>query len=168
MKICNTCKIEKNQSEFHKDATKKDGLRGICKGCFSIYMKTPRFKKQQAEYYKTPEGRANQRRVQLKRKYGITQEQYEAILALQGGGCAICETKDSGARRFSIDHDHTCCPGKITCGKCIRGLLCHNCNTSLGGFRDEIELLDKAIKYLIKHKENKIIIPGDLIFGVSQ
>ncbi|RFS81363.1 hypothetical protein D0T12_32545 [Actinomadura spongiicola] len=70
--------------------------------------------------------------------------------------CAICGRVDDekGSKRFAIDHDHTCCStAGRSCGKCIRGLLCVSCNAGLGGFRDNIELLAKAIDYLRSHSE---------------
>ena len=85
----------------------------------------------------------------LKYKYGITYDQYEVMLEKQGGGCAICQTKESGGRgRFHIDHDHSCCPQEKTCGECIRGLLCASCNTKLGVL--ESEWVRKANEYLAK------------------
>jgi hypothetical protein len=53
---------------------------------------------------------------------------------------------------LSIDHDHACCPGRISCGKCIRGLLCNRCNRALGLLGDSIELLKKMIAYLEQSK----------------
>lgn len=84
------------------------------------------------------------------RRWGLTVEAYDELLASQGGGCAICGSTDSGqeGRRFHVDHDHTCCPKGKSCGACVRGLLCHHCNTALGGFRDDPALLAKAIDYL--------------------
>ena len=53
---------------------------------------------------------------------GITEAQYEALLAAQGGGCAICGNTPK-SRRLSVDHDHA--TGDV------RGLLCHRCNRGL-------------------------------------
>ena len=83
-------------------------------------------------------------------RFNITSADYERILAAQGGGCAICHTPDPGpeGRRFHVDHDHACCPGKTSCGMCVRGILCHHCNVALGNLRDDVALLAKAIDYL--------------------
>lgn len=88
--------------------------------------------------------------------YGITVEQYERMLTDQGGVCAIC-TRKPGRVRLSVDHDHTCCPGRGSCGKCVRGLLCKSCNYHvLGNVCQEnkkgkahaIEVLGRAQRYL--------------------
>lgn len=81
-----------------------------------------------------------QRRSHLRRMYGLTPEQYDALLVAQGGVCAICEAASD--ERLHVDHDHACCPGKASCGKCIRGLLCGKCNRLLGWYekvRDRVE-----------------------------
>ena len=86
------------------------------------------------------------RRSKLKNKYGVTLEQYDAMLAAQGGVCAICGTSEPKGKRgafgptFSVDHCHT--TGKI------RGLLCGLCNPALGAFGDSVERLRAAISYL--------------------
>jgi hypothetical protein len=49
---------------------------------------------------------------------------------------------------LAVDHNHGCCPGEKSCGKCVRGLLCDNCNQAIGKFRDDPELLLKAAEYL--------------------
>lgn len=49
---------------------------------------------------------------------------------------------------MAIDHDHSCCPGEITCGECIRGILCRRCNSGLGLFRDDWRIAQNAMKYL--------------------
>lgn len=71
----------------------------------------------------------------LRQHYSITLEQYEEILAAQGGVCAIegCEQSvgDTAGRALQVDHDHNCCPGR-SCGKCIRGLLCKRHNRIVG------------------------------------
>lgn len=58
--------------------------------------------------------------------------------------CMIC-TK---YRARAVDHDHKCCKGKTSCGACVRGLLCGNCNTILGRFGDSIERFLRAAQYL--------------------
>ena len=85
----------------------------------------------------------------MKYKYGITYDDYDRVLAEQNECCAICKSsKPKGRGRFHIDHDHTCCPGQKTCGKCVRGLLCHNCNVKLYVIENGWAM--KAIKYLEK------------------
>lgn len=81
-------------------------------------------------------------------------DQYDAMLVAQMGLCALCEkpevtlNKDGSPRYLAVDHDHNCCPGQITCGKCVRGLLCYKCNCLLGNAQDDLEVLKRAIAYL--------------------
>jgi hypothetical protein len=70
------------------------------------------------------------------------------LLDIQGGLCAICTMPMIPGKGTCIDHDHTCCPGKRSCGKCIRGLLCQKCNKGLGCFTDDIYKLQTAIEYV--------------------
>jgi hypothetical protein len=81
-----------------------------------------------------------------KRTFGLSPEDFEKMKQNQGDRCAICSSVFSSTPH--IDHNHACCTGKKSCGKCIRGLLCHHCNAGLGNFRDDIQRLDKAIQYL--------------------
>lgn len=83
------------------------------------------------------------------RNFGVPAGWYEQQLERQEFKCAICPRTEAGGQgRFHVDHDHICCPGKKSCGKCVRGLLCHWCNTSLGGFQDNPNVLRAAISYL--------------------
>jgi len=86
-------------------------------------------------------GTENRRR----RRYNLTRADYEALLAKQGGACAVCR---EAADRYCVDHDHACCPRDSSCGKCVRGLLCHRCNRGLGQFLDDPRRLDSALEYL--------------------
>ena len=81
---------------------------------------------------------------------------YDKMLALQEGLCKICRLDFPGKFRkhFSVDHDHVCCPGKKSCGKCIRGLVCETCNRGMGLFKDNIELIEKVLNYLRRYREN--------------
>ena len=79
------------------------------------------------------------RRTEKIKAHGLTLDQYQALHDLQGGVCAICKQPETAVnpyngkpRSLSIDHDHSCCSTKFSCGKCVRGLLCHTCNSALG------------------------------------
>lgn len=78
------------------------------------------------------------REWKLKNKYNITGAEYDAMLARQGGACAICG--DEKAASLAVDHCHQ--TGKV------RGLLCVNCNRGIGYFLDQPERLTKAAQYL--------------------
>lgn len=79
------------------------------------------------------------------RTYHITPEQYFTMLSEQGGVCAICgELPSTGmGKAFHVDHDHAT--------GVVRGLLCHECNTGLGKFKDDSRLVEMAAAYLRKH-----------------
>jgi len=81
-------------------------------------------------------------------------EQYFLLKKKQNGLCAICH-KLPRRRRLQIDHDHTCCPPNEFCDKCIRGLLCEQCNHALGLFYDNPEILQNAILYLAAFKVSR-------------
>lgn len=74
----------------------------------------------------------------------LTSHIVDSILDRQGG-CAGCGISDG---TWHVDHDHSCCPGKYTCGDCIRGVLCKACNQGLGLFKDSPQLLEGVLYYL--------------------
>lgn len=77
----------------------------------------------------------------IKTKFGITKEQYQAILDAQNNCCAICQRhKDEFKKPLYVDHDHST--------GVVRGLLCCNCNTFLGAIKDTVEFIDKAKEYV--------------------
>lgn len=77
----------------------------------------------------------------LKRKFGITLEEYDRMLALQNGGCAACgATEPGGMGSFHVDHCH------ITLR--VRKLLCMKCNSCLGYANDDPERLEALAKYI--------------------
>jgi hypothetical protein len=85
---------------------------------------------------------ATRERRRTLRKYGITEADWDRMLAAQDGRCAICRTGTPGGRgeRWHIDHCHT--------SSRVRGLLCHNCNVGIGNFKDAPDLLRAAAAYL--------------------
>lgn len=88
----------------------------------------------------------------LERRYKITAAMYSALSAEFSQACGICKRHESTLPRgLNIDHDHSCCPSKTSCGKCIRGLLCVNCNVGLGLAKDSPDRLSELISYLQKY-----------------
>jgi Recombination endonuclease VII len=65
--------------------------------------------------------------------YGLTLEHFERLLTAQGYACGVCHEPFKAGQRIHVDHDHACCKDKCrSCGKCVRGLLCHVFNIALG------------------------------------
>jgi hypothetical protein len=95
-----------------------------------------------------PDARIRERRRTL-RLYGLSEAEWQEKLAQQDGRCAICRTADPGDRgQWMTDHDRGCCPGTGSCGRCVRSLLCTNCNLMIGHAHDDPERLSAAIQYL--------------------
>ena len=90
-----------------------------------------------------PEVKARERDYYLRRKYGITLEEYDALLAEQGGACAICRRPPTDGISLHVDHDHKT--------GARRALLCFRCNNSLGDLEDDPDLLRRAAAYLDAH-----------------
>lgn len=65
--------------------------------------------------------------------YGLTHEQFDRLLAAQQHPCGMCHERFEEGQLIHVDHDRGCCQTKNrSCGRCIRGLLCHTCNIALG------------------------------------
>lgn len=80
--------------------------------------------------------------------YSLTAEEYDAIYQAQGGKCAWCRRATGASKRLAVDHDHACCIGPRSCGRCVRGLLCSTCNDVLAHFRDSPEAIERGASYL--------------------
>lgn len=81
------------------------------------------------------------------RATGWTQAAYERAFLKQQGRCAICHSTLNSSRYTKLAGDHCHTSGKL------RGLLCTNCNTGLGLFKDSPERLESAIQYLRHHTQ---------------
>ncbi len=81
-------------------------------------------------------------------RYGITMQEYQELLESQDGVCEICQRSPEEVGVLAVDHDHRCCPTEKTCGKCLRSLLCTDCNVSIGRFNDDVARLERAAQYL--------------------
>lgn len=134
-RICTECGIEKEITEFHKDSGKKCGYKSKCKMCS---------RKVQKEWERN--NKDKRRKYRLKGEYGITTDDFEYLLNKQNGKCAICGVSQCATgRRFAVDHCHKT--------GMVRGLLCQSCNTGLGKFKDNVNNLEQAVKYLMR-KDN--------------
>lgn len=95
-------------------------------------------------------------------RYKVDDDRFQQMLAGQDNVCAIC-AQPFGAKGPHIDHDHECCPGSRSCGKCVRGLLCWLCNSALGKFRDDPEALMAAASYVVSNSATgKFNMIGDV------
>lgn len=138
-KICTACKIIKDIGEFSVRKNRASGLSSHCKKC-----KT----EEQKRYQKLDKSKILHKNIMLKQTYGITLEQYDKMVEVQNGLCYICGQPETQLfrgviKRLSVDHNHT--TGQI------RKLLCDRCNTGMGKFEDNIELLNKVIQYLLEN-----------------
>ena len=131
---CALCGEVKSLENFYKNSTVKSGYDSSCVPCFLI----------------------RKRDAHLLRTYNLTPEKYTEMLELQGGVCAICKQPEMVVRRgdrvpvLSVDHDHACCPGTKSCGECVRQLLCHYCNVTIG-FIERVGSVDPFAAYLARH-----------------
>lgn len=150
-KICGLCCQTRSHDVFGKDKLKQDGRAAWCRACTREYNKSPRAKAQRAAWRKRPNVRArilkqNHTRGafagHLRRRCGITFEQFGALIQLQCGLCAGCSvplTKE-GKDGLHVDHDH------VT--QAVRGLLCSPCNRALGLVRDSLDTLRALAGYV--------------------
>lgn len=155
LKKCSVCGIDKPLTEFHRFKHARDGRTAACKVCrIAVNQRYRDTHREHIHAIKRQHYAANQekykgwrdawkernpersryliRRSHLRLTYGITPEQYEALFNAQNGCCALCDRRPN--HLLHVDHDHSCCPGKRSCGQCIRGLLCGSCNRLLGWF----------------------------------
>lgn len=140
------CGVEKDCVAFYPSNYKyqesgERSLRSYCSDC----------EKAERKRYYAEEGRKRvQERAWAAQGFTFTVEEYDAMLAAQGDGCAICgaATNKSG-RRLSVDHCHD--TGRV------RGILCTNCNVGIGRFRDDPELVSRALEYLERHSMKVVV-----------
>ena len=85
--------------------------------------------------------------------YGLLDGRYDEMLIEQAGRCDICREPMTGTREPAVDHDHACCLGRRSCGRCVRGLLCRRCNHMLGLTKDDRNVLQAAVAYLSKSSQ---------------
>lgn len=155
---CHLCKIEKDRNwKFsHREQHIESSIRWKKKNRERINAQTREDRKNNPEKYrkwtKEYRERVGDWRItqDIINYFDITLEQYNKLFEDHNNLCGICkkpETKRSRTPgkicRLAVDHCHKT--------NSIRGLLCHSCNTGIGKFNDDIQLLQNAIEYLKKH-----------------
>ncbi len=123
-KWCARCQRAQPLAEFGRNRSSRDGLTTYCRHCHN------------GATYESRQRRGGSRHYHLRRRYGIGQADYDALVEQQGGLCALCRQRAPE----HVDHDHL--TGRV------RGLLCSCCNQALGNARDDIATLQRAIDYL--------------------
>ena len=118
--------------------TNKEGVTTVSKFAWCKVCCTERWKQYRKANPEKIKGYAH--RTKIRKGYGVEPEQYEAMGEEQGWVCAICGKPSPEGFRLAVDHDHSTHK--------VRGLLCSSCNQGLGRFKDNPELLMKAIEYL--------------------
>ena len=153
-KICNNklCPGPNPQPYFHfyKDKSRKDGRSNTCIKCHKKYhlkyrnVPENKKKKQLADIIRYKEQKPKLRMSNRHQLYGISESEFLAQKLAQDNRCAICNIAEIElSKGLGIDHCHS--TGKF------RGLLCYGCNTGLGSFKDNIDLMYIGIEYI---KEN--------------
>lgn len=165
MKTCTRCQKMRPLTEFLTRGDKR-GLRSECRSCTleANKVRRPRYREQEkaansqwhqenraasaARHTRNRDAKpAQYRRAHLGRKFGITLEQHDAMLAQQDSRCAICYS--GFGQTPHVDHDHQT--------GAIRGLLCSKCNTMLGMAKDSPDVLRAAADYLEKHNALRLV-----------
>lgn len=155
MKTCRSCGQSKSRDHFYNYPRARDGLASYCKPCAGAKAKEWKTaNRERAAEYGRRWREANPDRVseyrqrwggykraaRLREKYGLTVEDYEALLGQQGGVCALCGGIEECGKLLAVDHCHE--TGRV------RGLLCNRCNRGIGYFKDDPDALIRAASYL--------------------
>ena len=160
---CNETK-ELNAENFCKSKRYVGGLTRWCRVCANKYRNTWALGDRSEN---TQLHRAREFAREMK-KYGTTVEWYRDKLIEQSGICALCKhlSHHHGTiQRLQVDHNHDCCDLHTkSCGKCLRGLLCADCNIRLAPVEDVLKQgtivplagtwLSKALAYLDSYKKS--------------
>jgi hypothetical protein len=156
--VCKTCGVPRSLAVCYPDyqELKRTGVRKPAAHCKACYNDRKSVKEREKRRVRDPEKkRADHRRLKL-RNYGLTQEDYDRMVEEQKGVCWLCSKPNQNGMPLAVDHDHSCCSGRTSCGKCVRRLLCHKCNSALGLLNDDVGLLLAAALYLEERKVEKV------------
>jgi len=150
MKRCSRCQLDREDDRFLTDH-RNGRLVAQCKDCARDRQRE--FRRRHGQRLSGQYSRRPARwRAHIKRTYGLSAAEYDALLAAQGGVCAICHGHEieTPNGRLHVDHDHAT--------RKVRGLLCAKCNRLLGTARDNAATLRAAADYL------EIVAPQAIAF----
>ena len=139
MKRCRQCDVTKSVDQFKllSKGSQKPGY-GWCIECTARYAaEYSRLRRIDPDYIKKA------RQARIRRVYGLTHEQYEAMGEVQEGRCYLCRRKPDNP--LHVDHDHR--------NGSVRRLLCIQCNAALGMIDDDPELADRLAAYIRAHRK---------------
>lgn len=160
LRTCKKCLVEKelNLNNFHKHAKCKEGFNTICKECKNknnkeyyennkeiIYEKAKQHRKKLHVRLKVKE---RSKFNTIKRKYGLSKEEYLQLIDKQDNCCAICRDEFTETNLPCVDHITV--NGKVI----VRGILCYLCNLALGYLKEDVEIVRTACSYMEYHSEN--------------
>jgi hypothetical protein len=149
---CSKCGEDKDVCEFRERPSLKRGYHSWCKECErKANRKRNAFKPKsiRVNKVKDPDNiKLSAKKRMLKHRYSLEYDEYMRMYESQNGECGICGDEKilGGHGGLLIDHCHE--------NNNVRGLLCTNCNSGLGKFKDDITILSRAINYLKIHTEN--------------
>jgi len=146
-KTCYKCLQLKPIDQFYRQGRQRYRRRSCCIACLKQY-RLDNHDRIIAKERKNREARKDtlkktNRFFHLKLKYGLSVEQYDKLLALQNGVCAICGKKPIGNKPLYVDHCHA--------ANHVRGLLCGNCNTAEGLIRT-VAVAMRLVEYMQKNQ----------------
>lgn len=173
MKQCYVCRRSLSFTLFWKNVAKKDGLADECAECgrrknsnryykhrdrYLVEMKIAYQKRKKRVSEENKERRKKDpsffKNGKLRSEFGISLNQYESISCIQKHKCAICGNKETivdkrtgKTRALAVDHCHKT--------KRTRGLLCMACNQGIGNLKESPHIIQSALNYLQKHKEEQ-------------
>jgi hypothetical protein len=152
-RTCKVCNLVKEKSNFQPQGYQCRECRTEKQRAYwnALSPEVKKIRQKNGEYQKrwvalNPEkAKEHSRRTHIMRKFGLTVEQYDTMLAEQNNGCAICGQSCATGMNLAVDHDHA--TGKV------RALLCKNCNTAIGLLGEDTDRMAKAIEYIQFHSE---------------
>lgn len=138
LKTCKGCDTPKVLDDFSPHPTTKGGRNNQCKTCKAAA--SSRWRKADPQRFKAS---------LVRYWFGV---EFDELWDKQKGLCAVCDEpmgrSGHGSNSVAVDHDRSCCSGKKSCGKCVRGLVHSGCNLVLGHSKESPDRLRKAAEYL--------------------
>ncbi len=146
-KECSLCHIEKPADAFAPHNTQRSGLRSACNVC-RARVDVMEYHQEPEKYREKTNRNKSKRSIEQKRnsvlkKYGMTHQDFQAMVVEQSGVCAICRQPEKFLPNLHVDHSHRT--------GVVRGLLCGHCNRAIGLLQDDPNIALSAAAYLSRN-----------------